>query len=159
MTLRSRGRTVARMTAINPVQRTYVGPAFADARVYDAMHVGVVTCGPDTPIPDAARMMTGYGIHCVIVADVDASGLSHHRGVIDALEVAAAASDAQARTVGEIATTEPLTIESNARLEDAARLMAEHRATHVVAVQPGSDSPVGVISASGLMAVLAWGRS
>jgi CBS domain-containing protein len=79
--------------------------------------------------------------------------------VIDALEVAAAASEAQAPTVGEIATTEPLTIESNARLEDAARLMAENRATHVVAVQPGSDSPVGVISASGLMAVLAWGRS
>ena len=159
MTLRSRGRTVARMTAIKPVQRTYVGPAFADARVYDAMHVGVVTCGPDTPMADAARMMTGYGIHCLIVAEIDAGGRSHHRGVIDALEVAAAASDAQARTVGEIATTEPLTIESNARLEDAARLMAEHRATHVVAVQPGSDSPVGVISASGLMAVLAWGRS
>jgi CBS domain-containing protein len=123
------------------------------------MHVGVVTCSPDTPVPDAARMMAGYGIHCLIVADIGPTGASHHRGVIDALEVAAAASDAQARTVGEIATTEPLTIESNARLEDAARLMAEHRATHLVAVQPGSDRPVGVISASGLMAVLAWGRS
>jgi CBS domain-containing protein len=147
------------MTASKPVQRSYLGPAFADAKVYDAMHVGVVTCGPDTSISDAARMMTGYGIHCLIVADVDPDGRIHHRGVIDALEVAAAASDARARTVAEIATTELLTIESNARLEEAARLMAEHRQTHLVAVQPGSDRPVGVISASGLMAVLAWGRS
>jgi CBS domain-containing protein len=147
------------MTTTRPNQRSYVGPAFADARVYDAMHVGVVTCGPDTSIADAARMMSGYGIHCLIVADIDPSGRSHHRGVIDSLELAAAASGRRARTVRDTATTEPLTIESNASLEEAARLMAEHRETHLLAMQPGSDRPVGVISASGLMAVLAWGRS
>jgi hypothetical protein len=37
--------------------------------------------------------------------------------------------------------------------------MAEHRTSHLVAVQPGSDRPVGVISSSGIAAVLAWGRS
>ena len=60
------------MSATTVTERTYIGPAFADAKVYDAMRVGVVTCRPGTSLADAARIMTGYQIHCLIVADPEA---------------------------------------------------------------------------------------
>jgi CBS domain-containing protein len=145
------------MSAARATERTYTGPAFAAAKVYDAMRVGVVTCGPDTSLADAARMMTGYGIHCLIVADPQAGPHARSWGMVDALDVARAEVEGRAGTVGEIAATEPVTIDSNEPLTGAARLMAEQRIAHLVAVQPGTDRPVGVISASGLAAVLAWG--
>jgi CBS domain-containing protein len=78
---------------------------------------------------------------------------------VDALGVARAEADGKVRSVGEIATRDLATIDSNAPLSEAARLMAERRTAHLVAVQPGTDQPAGVLSASGLAAVLAWGRS
>lgn len=145
------------MSATRATQRTYVGPAFAEAKVYDAMRVGVVTCLPDTSLADAARMMSGYGIHCLIVADVEAGGHARPWGAVDALDVARAEADGRARTVGEIATSDLITIDSNAPLAEAARLMAEQGVSHLVAVQAGTDRPAGVITTSGLAAVLAWG--
>jgi CBS domain-containing protein len=147
------------MASTKPSQPSYIGSAFEDAKVHDAMRVGVVTCLPDTALADAARMMTGFGIHCLIVADLDTSGRSRPWGVVDALDVAAAEAERSAKTAGEVATTELVTIDSDASLDRAAKLMAEHGVTHLVAVQPGTDRPVGVIGASGLAAVLAWGCS
>jgi CBS domain-containing protein len=146
------------MTRTQPFQRSYVGPGFEQAHVRDAMRLGVITCRPETTLADVARMMSGYGIHCVVVADVDAGGHNRPWGVVDAVDVAAAGADAHTRTAGEVATTDLVTIESDAPLKRAAELMAEHGTTHLIAVQPGTDKPVGVIAASGLAAVLAWGR-
>lgn len=147
------------MSATSPAQQTYVGPAFDDARVYDAMRVGVVTCLPDTSLQDAARMMSGYGIHCLIVAAAEAGRHTGSWGVVDALDVARGEADGKARSVGDVAAHDVVTIASDAALSEAARLMAERRSSHLVAVMPGTDRPVGVLSASGLAAVLAWGRS
>jgi CBS domain-containing protein len=146
------------MSATKVTERTYTGPAFADAKVHDAMRVGVVTCRPDTSLADAARMMTGYGIHCLIVADPGSGPHARSWGVVDALDVARAEAEGRTGGVGEIAASELVTVDSSAPLARAARLMAEQRVSHLVAVQPGTDRPVGVISASGLAAVLAWGR-
>jgi CBS domain-containing protein len=146
------------MSATRPHPPTYIGPAFAQAKVYDAMRIGVITCLPDTSLQDAARMMAGYGIHCLVVADVEPGGHSRPWGAVDALDVARAEADGRARSVGEIATTDLVTIDSNAPLSAAARLMAERGTSHLVAVQPGTDRPAGVVSASGIAAVLAWGR-
>jgi CBS domain-containing protein len=139
--------------------RTYVGPAFDDARVYDAMRVGVVTCTPDTSLQDAARMMSGYGIHCLVVADPATGRHTVSWRVVDALDVARAEAEGMVRSVGEIASDDVVTIDSEAPLSEAARLMAERRSPHLVAVSAGTDRPVGVPSASGLAAVLAWGSS
>ena len=34
------------MSATTVTERTYIGPAFADAKVYDAMRIGVVSVDP-----------------------------------------------------------------------------------------------------------------
>jgi CBS domain-containing protein len=140
-------------------QRSYIGPAFEDAKVRDAMRVGVVTCLPDTSLGDAARMMSGYGIHLLIVADRESGGHTRDWGAVDALDVARAEAEGRRRTVGEIAVGDLQTIDSNAPLSTAARQMAESGVSHLVAVQPGTDRPVGVLSSAGLTAVLAWGHS
>jgi hypothetical protein len=78
------------MTAISARLSTHVGPAFADARVHDAMRVGVVTCQPSTSLADAARTMRGYGIHCLIVAAITSGQRTRSWGMVDALDVARA---------------------------------------------------------------------
>ena len=138
-------------------QRTYLGPAFAEAKVHDAMRVGVVTCQPETSLEDAARMMSGYGIHCLVVADPATGRHAESWRVVEALDVARAEAEGKARSVRDVATGDVVTIDSDAPLSQAARLMAERRSPHLIAVQPGTDRPVGVLSSSGLAAVLAWG--
>ncbi len=103
------------MSATTVTERTYIGPAFADAKVSDAMRVGVVTCRPDTSLADAARIMTGYRIHCLIVTDPQAGPHARSWGVVDALDVARAEAEGRTGAVGEIAATELVTIDSSAR--------------------------------------------
>ena len=133
---------------------TYVGPAFEDAQVHHAMRVGVVTCRPQTRLVDVARMMVGYDIHSVVVDEVGGGGLG---GIVTSLDLAREASRMEMLTAGDVASTNLVTIASNESLERAAGLMAEHRISHLVVVQPDSDQPVGVISIRGIAAALAYG--
>ena len=79
-------------------------------------------------------------------------------GIVSALDVARAAADGSLdATAGEVATRDVLRIPSNANLRDAADVMARHGVSHLIAVQPETDQPVGVVSALGLMTVAAIG--
>jgi CBS domain-containing protein len=134
----------------------YFGPSFSAAKVRDAMRVGVVTCRPDAPPAQAARVMSGYGIHCLVLSDPVAAAAHRSNGIVDALDVARAEAEG-CRRVDEVARP-AVTIDSDAPLADAARLMAERTTSHLVVVQPGTDRYVGVVSTSALAAVLAWGQ-
>jgi CBS domain-containing protein len=136
---------------------SYIGPAFEQAKVRDAMRVGVITCRPQTKLADVAQMMVGYDVHSVVVAGVgDANELW---GIVTSLDLARAPDQLDSLTAGDVATTELVTVRSNEPLERAAELMAEHGVTHLIAVQPDTDQPAGVISARGIAAALAYGRS
>jgi CBS domain-containing protein len=145
------------MNTIGVTQRSYVGPAFKDAKVHDAMRVGVVTCQPETKLVDVARMMVGYDIHSVVVADVGGEGTPW--GIVTTMDLARVADDLESRSAEEVASTDLVTIRSDAPLERAAKLMAEERVTHLLACEPGTGRPAGVLSARGLAAALAYGRS
>lgn len=141
----------------SPTQPSYIGPGFEDAKVYDAMRVGVVTCRPETTLEDVGRMMVGYGIHSVVVTDLEGTGRPW--GVVTAYDVARAAPSPRALTAGDAASTDLVTIDSDAPLEQAAKVMAERAIGHLIAVQPGTDRPVGVISTRALVAALVYGGS
>jgi CBS domain-containing protein len=132
----------------------YVGPAFEEARVFDAMRVGVVSCRPQTPLVDVARMMIGYGIHSVVVSEMgrpdEPWGLVADLDLVTA--VAEGLTDGLAR---DVASTELITIRDDEPLEHAAQMMSEHGLTHLIAVQPTTGRPVGVISALALVGALA----
>jgi CBS domain-containing protein len=136
---------------------SYIGPAFEHAKVRDAMRVGVITCRPQTKLADVAQMMVGYDVHSVVVAGVgDANELW---GIVTSLDLARAPDQLDSLTAGDVATTELVTVRSNEPLERAAELMAEHGVTHLIAIQPDTDQPAGVLSARGIAAALAYGRS
>lgn len=142
---------------VEPLPNVYVGPAFAEAKVRDAMSVGVVTCRPETPLRDVAAMMVGYRIHSVVVSDP--KGDAPPLGIVSDLDVAtAAAAQDEELTARDVASTELLTVPSSESLAHAAQLMSEHRVTHLLVVQPDTGRPAGVISALGLAWVVAAPR-
>ena len=152
---RSTGRG-AKADTVHCVERSYIGPAFKDAEVHDAMRVGVVTCRPETKLADVAQIMVGYDIHSVVVSDVQ--GERGMWGIVTSLDLARRPEELGWLTAGEMASTDPVTIASNEPLGRAAELMAEHGVTHLIAVQPETGRPAGMISARGLAAALAYGR-
>jgi len=141
---------------VQPVQDPYLPVPLERAKVSDVMRVGLVTCRPETPVSDVARMMIAYGIHSVIVAGLDEEEGERDWGVVSDLDLATAAlSDRRDElTAREIASTELVTIKSDEPLERAAQLMAEHQVAHLVAVQPETGQPVGVIGTLGLARAL-----
>jgi CBS domain-containing protein len=138
-------------TALEPHDQHYLGPPFEDAKVHDAMKIGVVTCRPETSLRDIARMMASYRIHSIVVEEAE----SRPFGIVSAIDIATAESDLAETRARDVASTDLVTIPANETLEQAARLMSEHGVTHLIATQPDTGRPVGVISASGLAAVLA----
>jgi hypothetical protein len=41
--------------------------SLAGLRAADAIHPGVISCPPDTPLRSVARMMSTYRVHAIIV--------------------------------------------------------------------------------------------
>lgn len=142
-------------TILDPLQHTFLAPAFEDASVVDAMRLGVVTCPPDASLREVARTMATYRIHCVLVTDVEGD---RPWGVITDLHLATAAgADIDKLTAGDVADTEVVSVGATDTMRLAAQLMTEHRTSHLVVVQPHSGHPVGVLSTLDLAGVLAWG--
>jgi len=147
----------SRADRFSAVERSYIGPAFEQAKVHDAMRVGVVTCRPETKLADVAKMMVGYGIHSVVVSE--AGGDAGPWGIVTSIDLARAADRLESTTAGDVASTELVTVGSDESLKKAAKLMADHGVTHLVAVQPETGRPAGMISARAIAAALAYGGS
>ena len=133
-------------------RHSFAAPAFEDAKVLDAMRLGVVSCPPDASLREVARIMATYRIHSVVVT---ATAEGAPLGVISDVDVAAGALDPDA-SAGTLARTELLRISPEDSLKRAVQLMAEHELSHLVVVQPHSGHPVGVLSALDIAGVLAW---
>ena len=141
------------MASPQPPQVHYAGPPFDQARVHDAMRVGMITCRPETSLYDVARMMVTYKIHAVVVQDVGPG--QRPWGIVTSLDIAAASgSDLYEQEAQDVATIDLVTVPANEALQKAAKLMAEHEVTHLIAVEPATGWPCGMLSARDLAAVL-----
>jgi CBS domain-containing protein len=113
--------------------------------VSEAMHRGVVTCRPETPLHTLARLMAAHRIHAVVVAGgID----SQAPRLVSDLDLVAAAADGaiDGLTVGEVATEPSVFVWPDESLARAAKLMREHKTHHLVVLGRSADLPVGVIS-------------
>jgi len=125
------------------------------ARVVDVMHPGVYTCSFETPLATVARMMATHRVHCIVgLGDVTEDDTRVWGLVSDGDVVAAAATDHVHRTAGGSAATQAVTIGPRDGVRRAAELMSEHRLSHLLVVEPGSDRPLGVISTLDIAAVM-----
>lgn len=119
------------------------------------MHHGVLSCGPDDALSDVAATMANHRVHAILIAD--RSG-GRPLGVVSDLDVAAAAARGDDHTTArEAAGREPLTISSDAPVQDAARAMSDHGVSHLVVVDSASGYPVGVISTLDVASIYAAG--
>ena len=139
-----------------PMQHSYAAPPFEEAKVFDAMRMGVFSCPPDMQLRDVARMMSTYRIHCVVVSELGDRG-ERPWGMVSDADLVRAAGDVERRTAGSVASTELVTVAADEPLARSARLMSEHGVSHLVVVQPQTGHPVGVLSTLDVAGVLAWG--
>jgi CBS domain-containing protein len=104
--------------------------------VREAMTPSPQTCGPDTPVADAARLMASEDVGSVpIVQGERLIGILTDRDV--AVRVVAAGKDAMTLPVGGVASREVVTVEPDQPLEEALKLMARHQLRRVPVVEEG----------------------
>ena len=138
-----------------PTTRT----AATDLRVADLMSIDPITVSDDATIEEAEEMLRHHRISGLPVVDINARLV----GVIsqtDLLYLAVPSVQALIHhratgiRVGEVMSTPPVTIDGEATLRDAARVMSEDRLHRLVAVD-AHRRPVGVLSAMDFVALAA----
>lgn len=120
-------------------------PLLARISVGDAMHTGILMTDPETPLRLVARLMAERRVHVVAIAED--GQMRRPLKMVSALDVAAAVAAGEEPTAGQAAQTELRAIGTDQPIEAAARLMAEHRVEHLVAIDPASAHAEGIISA------------
>lgn len=141
-----------------PARDTSAPLPLAAATVAEAMTVGVITCSPETPLREVARIMARHRVHAVFVygAGEGTGNPAEIWGLVSDLDVVAAAwAGVDDRTAGNSAIAPLVTVRSDDRLEHAAQLMAEHGVSHLAVVDEASDGPAGVLSSLDIARVIA----
>ncbi len=131
-----------------PTLQTY--PTLETLRVADAMHPGLISCSPDTPLRAVARMMATYRVHAILVTAHGAEELPGG-GVWGVISDADLLREAQSGNLDEeasrvLASAPVLTVTIADELAHAARLMVEHEISHLIVVEPHTARPIGVLS-------------
>jgi len=119
--------------------------------VEGVMHRGVLSCRPETPIAEVARMMVANRVHAVVVDGIrrDRGGMEHLVwGVVSDLDLVGRldVADARALTAGDMSATPAVVVAPEDAVSEAARLMHDYDVHHLLVVDPGSRRPVGVVS-------------
>jgi CBS domain-containing protein len=134
-------------------------PSLADLRVVDAMHPGLISCSPGTPLQTVARMMATYRVHAILITAHGDEALpgGARWGIVsdNALLSAAESGDLDNQEAGTIAAAATLTVDTTETLARAARLMVEQEASHLIVVEPQSARPFGVLSTLDIARALA----
>lgn len=126
-------------------------PRPTDVTVGRVMTAPVLTCGPESPIREVARIMAEARVHAVIVCGIEGEAWS----AISARDLMLVpAIEAFTRRARDVAATEVVTVSIDAPLDAAARLLAEHDVEHAVVVDAG-HRPVGIVSSLDLVGRLA----
>jgi CBS domain-containing protein len=147
--------------SIEPTQGSYLLPHFDHATVADAMHPGILSCDPEATLTDVARMMSTHHVHCIVVrpsAEGEA-GETPVWGIISDLDLLRAGmSQNPPDTAEDLALRSVVTVETSTALREAAELMLTNATSHVVAVSPQTQHPVGILSTLDIAGMLAWGQ-
>lgn len=128
---------------------------FARLTIREAMHVGVVTCRPDDDLATLAKTMVTHGIHATVI---EGPGEAVPITVTDLELVRAALQRPQGVRAHEIARDRIAALPADAPLSQAVSKMAELNVAHVLAMDPASGAPCGMVSSFDIAAVLGGDR-
>ncbi len=140
---------------------SYLMPSLEHATVADAMHPGIMTCDPDAPVTEVARMMAGQHVHCIAVMGIARDhGERLVWGIISDLDLLRAGTAKGAEpTASEMAIEPIFTVEPSTPLRDAAELMLTHSSAHVLVIDAAKQRPIGMLSTLDIAGILAWGEA
>jgi CBS domain-containing protein len=140
---------------------SYLLPSLRHATVADAMHPGIISCGPDASISEIARVMATNHVHCLAVV-----GVSHADpecgvwGVISDLDlVREGVRSGEEVTARSLAGQPLVTVDPTMPLRGAAKLMLRHGTSHLVVVDADTERPIGILSTLDVAGILAWGNA
>jgi len=124
-------------------------PVFADRRVSDVMHPGVLTCHSGSSLHEVARTMVGHGVHAVVVWGDEGDDSIGFRGMISDLDLLTAVMRGESPASSALIAVQPAfhAVRAGDPLSKGARLMVDHGTTHVVVLADDRDRIVGVLSA------------
>ena len=146
--------------SVLPSQGSYLLPHFEHATVADAMHPGILSCDADATLTEVARIMSAHHVHCIVVRGTpDEAGESPVWGIISDLDMLRAGIRPDAPdTAAALARQPVIRLQTTAPLREAAELMLTESTSHIVAVNPASGHPIGILSTLDIAGVLAWGE-
>ena len=140
-----------------PVEETpkVEAPILTTQKVRDLMHPGVITCSPDTPIVDVARIMTEKKVHALVIVDDQGFAL----GVISTTDLVNAgyvSPDLQFRglVARHLMTSPVIATNPDRPLEEAIQLLRDRRVHRLVVVNEEDSNhlkPVGILSVTDLV--------
>jgi CBS domain-containing protein len=147
-------------TSVQPSHGSYLLPHLNHATVADAMHPGILSCDAEATLPDVARVMATHHVHCVVVGGTaDGQGEeSPVLGIVSDVDVLRAGMRPDAADTASELARQPVIVETTSPLRDAAELMLANSASHVVAVNPLTKRPVGILSTLDVAGILGWGE-
>ena len=133
-------------------QQPAVSSPLTGVTVREAMRPGVITCLPETRPPTLATIMVTHGIHVVVVAPP-----AHGTPLIvtDRELVRAALEGGENAHASDLAGGPAATLPADAGLDEAVAMMAARYVTHILAVEPSSGTPAGIVSSLDVVAILA----
>src|SRR5271166_1776169 len=105
------------------IHGSYLMPSLEHATVGEAMHPGIMSCEPDAPLTEVARMMATRHVHCVTVI-----GVSHQDpecpvwGMVSDFDLirAAVEGDPESATARSLATEPLVSVDPRTPLRQAA---------------------------------------
>jgi crotonyl-CoA carboxylase/reductase len=129
---------------VEPAER----PVEDKTLVRELMHVGVISCSPESSVHEAALLMLRSGIHAVVVVEEE-----EVIGILTQTDMALARQgrskeETRAVKVRHAMTPECLTCDVDTSLSEAISMMTMHRADRLVVTDErgGRNVPVGVLS-------------
>jgi CBS domain-containing protein len=138
---------------------SYLMPSLDHATVADAMHPGILSCEPDLSLTEVAQIMASNHVHCVVVI-----GISHEEpecpvwGLISDVDLVKAGVRDRETTARGIAAEPLISVDPRMPLREAAELMLGQGTSHVVAIDPESERPIGILSTLDIAGIIAWGE-
>jgi CBS domain-containing protein len=110
------------------------------------MHAGIISCSPDTPLREVARLMAEHRVHAIAVPEVGHGRPWGTWGIVSDMDLMAAVAAERKAQARQLAAMPSPTISADEELGSAAQMMEEHAVAHLVVIDSADGYPVGIIS-------------
>ncbi len=131
--------------------------AVATRTVGEAMTRGLVTVRASARLYEAAQLMDAHKVHGLPVVDSTGAvvGVLSQTDLLRARVVEHLWTNLRGLAVRHVMTAPAITVPLHATLDQAAELMEQRRVHRLVVVGPDGTTPVGILSVSDLVHVMA----